>query len=360
MTRLLFLLALGCLGCSVRASSPAELRVPTPAEVPALTLPSLVVALEGTVLRLAENEKVKVAFPRAGLPLRVREARREAVRVELDGGIRVEGLTTLEELGVEVCEPGPLSERFYAGNGNRLRLRSGIDAGRIRVSGEVAVREVEYSKDVHFLKQFRRIPFETGVEVSRLCPAPQPPRHAGTAEDPEIARVFGEPDEEDFPKGTHLIDIEKGAPLTLLDAPGGNPVHTFPATQWGFTLIRVRTEGRWDLVAAGGGPYLLGWIPTRSPRDMQNAFGIGGLGMSSSQKGPWALHTARLKQLPLHRVPAGTPLQHFGVVRATLNADGYARVQRTNGRWSYVVAAVDDEVTVQGWMETSALGEPLD
>lgn len=182
------------------------------------------------------------------------------------------------------------------------------------------------------------MPFEAEVDAAHLCTAPLPARHAGTKEDPTVFKTYGEPDEEDFPRGTAVVDIDKGAPLELLDAPGGQPLHTFPPTEWGFPLIRLRTEGAWDLVAAGDGPYLLGWIPTRAPQKENGgelSAVVGGV-VGGVLPGPFALHTQK---------------------RANLLKPGYGRiVGPPKGAWSYLIAAVDDDVTVEGWVETAKLG----
>ncbi len=348
------LLVTSVAGCAVR-SDPAH--APSHSPEPR-ALPNHVVATSRTVLRLEEDRSVRLAFPRSELPLRVREVRDDEAVVEIDGGIRVSGVVKLVDLGVLACTPAPIGAHFYAGNGNLLSLRSTVQGDRVRVGGEVVVRQRTYADGMRLADQFRTIPFEAEVPTSLLCNATPPKRHAGSAEDPTVAHAYGEPDEEDFPKGTRLLDIEKGASLVLLDAPGGKPLHVLPATDWGFVVVWLKREGAFDLVAAGGGPYLLGWIPSREPRkDDEGYGGLGLLGSVGDVEGPMALHAKDLEALPLHKLPAGSELQQLGVVRATLMREGYGRVAGApRGNWSYVIAAVDDDVTVEGWIETAKLG----
>lgn len=45
---------------------------------------------------------------------------------------------------------------------------------------------------------------------------------------------------------------------------------------------------------------------------------------------------------------------------AVLVKPGYGRVGAVEGAYSYLTAAVDEDVLVQGWVETSKLGERLE
>lgn len=321
----------------------------------------MVVSTRDTVLHLPEDPRIRLAVPGWKVPMKVREMNGEQLLVEIDGPLQVAGATKLGAIAVEVCAPGPLTERFYAGNGNTMTLLSPIKEGRVAVKGEVALRALPYSPDVPFLNQFRRIAFETILDAARLCTEPQPPRHAGTKEDPNVSTAYGEPNPEDFPKDATAFWTAPKAAVTLLDAPDGQPLHVFPASQSGFQLVRLRSEGAWDLVAAGNGPYLMGWVPATPKPDPDAAGGVlGGLLLGRTSKVPFALHAERLKSLPLHRVPAGTEVQSSGVPRARFNEEGYARVERTDGEWSFVTAAVDNDVTVFGWVLTSKLGAPTE
>jgi hypothetical protein len=350
-------LALGTGGCVVRSAAPSvQASRPAPR-----VFPSLLVATRTTVLRLAEAPEVRIAFPRVRLPLRLREAHDGEVTVAIEGGIEVAGVVKLGELGVLACRPGPMGDHYYAGNDNLLSLRSVVTDGHVRVGGLVVIRQRPFDGPIPFAEQFREIPFEGDLPVTRLCDAPPPKRHAGTAADPSVAHLYGEPDEEDFPAGTKLVDIEKGAPLTLLDAPAGKPLHTIPANPYGFTLVWLRREGAWDLVAAGGGPYLLGWIPSRTPREDDSATGgLGLLGSIAEREAPIALYKKSLESSPLRRLPAGSAIRQLAVTRARFMRAGWARVVGApSGAWSYVVAAVDADVTVEGWLETAKLGESV-
>jgi hypothetical protein len=335
-------------------------RAPT---VEAQALPPFVVASVQTVLRLADDPKVRIASPRLRLPLKVRAQASGQLVADIDGAILVRGLVKLEDLAVVVCDRGPVGQHFYAGKENLLTLRSAVRDGRVRVAGEVRVRAKPYVDGAPYWEQFRRLAFEAEVAVNRLCVSPVPQRHAGTAEDPHIGYGEGEPDPEDFSEGTRTVDIEKGVSLELLETPGGRPLHTFAPTEWGFRLMRLRSENGWDLVAAGGGPYLVGWIVSRPLREEKRAGELDALVGGSLVRGgagPGALNSKKFSLLPLHSLPADTEVQHRGRVQARLKKAGYCRVVgKPEGKWSFVVAAVDDDVTVEGWVETAKLGQSI-
>lgn len=344
-------LALASTACATRVDVP---RPPAPAPAP---LPPFVVAGERAPLTLADHPKVVVARPRPGLPLRVGRMADGRPWAVIDGAVQVAGVVAQDDLAVVVCAPGPVVGPFYAGNDTRLALRSGVEGGRVRVAGRVAVRARPFDAKQPGSDEFRHLDFTADLPVERLCAGPQPKRHAGTAADPDIARGYGEPDEEDFPKGTRVADVPKGTPLTVLDRPGGAPLHTLPAEPWGFSVVWLGREGAWDRVAIGGGPYLVGYTTPIEPRD--ETYGVGGLGLLGAMVdlGPFALHTSRLARAPLHHVPAGTSVVVYGVERARLLKPGFARV--TGGPregFVHVVAAVDDGVTVEGWVPQGAIG----
>lgn len=130
-------------GCAASPRPPPAVVASTlVAELP--PLPPYIVASAHTVLRLPEDPTVRLAFPRFKLPLRIRPEARGLV-AEVDGAIRVSGIAKLEELGVVMCEAGPVGSHFYAGNGNLLTLRSGVRGGRVRVAGLVNLRLKPYA-----------------------------------------------------------------------------------------------------------------------------------------------------------------------------------------------------------------------
>lgn len=358
--------ALGAHGLALAASLVAgcHARVEAPRSS-ASALPPFVVATRRTVLRAPDDRSLRLATPRATLPLRVRELRGREAWVELGGGLEVTGVVTLETLGVRVCEAGPLDDRWYLGNGNTLELRSTVHDGAVRVAGTVTVRAKAHQDKMPLAEQFRAMTFEGTVPVARLCSAQPPKRHAGTADDPEVSTPWGEPNIEDFPSDARVVELDKETPHAILDAPNGAPLHTLPAEPWSKLVIRVRREGSWNLVAVGGGPYLLGWVPSRTPegddaRSRADVFGVGGLGLRGAFDGrvPLALNGRRFRGWAIHRLGAGTVLQQLGKPRARLTRDGFARVSpKTSGARSFVVAAVDDDATAEGWIETAKLGE---
>jgi hypothetical protein len=352
-------LAGGC-GASLGVTAPRPAPVtpappPTAPETP--RFPALVVAAPRVALTTAGPQRVRLATPRARLPLRVVEARANGdLVIAITGGIEIQGVGPLDTLGVLVCEPGPVSERLYAGTSNLLRLRSALTGGRLKVSGEVTLREREPDEKVPFFLQSRVLTLEGEIDEKRLCTTPPQRKRP---KEPVLVRTMGEVYDDDFPDDTRQVDVKKGEPLTLLARPGGTPLYTRPASHWGYSLVRLRTEAGWDLVAAGSGPYLVGWISTRPSREV---FGPGGLGLvgglvgRDQRIGPRSLHTPTLEKLPLHSLPAGTTLRQLGVVHARLTKPGFARVGSLRDGWRYVVAAVDDDVVVEGWVDPRQLG----
>jgi hypothetical protein len=328
-------------------------------------LPALVMTTQGLVLRSTGSERLRVALPTSRLPLeilRLSDDGTEAI-VHLRGGIAVTAVARRDDLGVLVCQPGPLTERVYAGAGNLLTLRSGIQAGAVHVHATVLLPTREPEPGLAWRDQFQRQGVDAQLAVDRLCPAKPMPRHAGTAADPHIGHVQGEVDTEDFPKGTPVIDFPKDVTLTLLDRPGdGAVVYTRPATRWGFEVVRLRHEGDWDLVAVGDGPYLTGWLPARPPRAEEPVGGLGILGAlsGSAGNGPWSLHTTALAKLPLHHLPAGTVIQQMGIPFARLDKPGFARVGTLKNGWVYVTAAVDSDVVVEGWLRPEQVGAKVE
>lgn len=324
-------------------------------------MPSLVVATGKTVIHSSSHKRVRFAHPRWRLPLTVTAMRPGGdVMVKISGGMEVYGLVALKDLGVLVCKPAPMGERYYAGDHNMLGVRSVVKDGRLMVGGEIQIRVKDYGKDVPYAQQFSRVPLEGAIGVENLCRVIPPKKHAGTNKDPYIVRSPGETHLDDFPSGTPEVSIKKEETLTLHASPGGQVIHTRGPSRWGYSLVRVGRRDGWDQVAVGGGPYLLGWIPSRPDREPVTG-GIGGLlGTMGKMKGPASLHTRALKAKPLHRLPAGTPVQQFGVVHARLIKAGYARVITHQDGWVYVNAAVDDDVMVEGWVRPANLGAKVE
>jgi hypothetical protein len=333
--------------------------------VQAEPLPALILTTPGLVLRSTGIERVRVGVPASRLPLeivRLSDDGTEAL-VHLRGGIAVTAVARRDDLGVLVCQPGPLTERVYVGAGNLLTLRSGVQAGAVHVHATVLLPTRQPGPGVAWRDHFQRQGIDAQLAVDRLCPALPVPRHAGTAADPHVGHIQGEVDTEDFPKGTPVIDFPQDVTLTLLDRPGdGAVVYTRQATQWGFEVVRLRHEGAWDLVAVGAGPYLTGWLPARPIRAEEPGGGLGMLGSLSGNpsNGPWSLHTGALAKLPLHRLPAGTVIQQLGDPFARLEKPGFARVGMLKDGWVYVTAAVDSDVVVQGWLRPDQLGAKVE
>jgi hypothetical protein len=318
-------------------------------------LPKLVVATASTAIMSSNptGKPVRVAVPRRGLPLDIKDSGGGAtVAVQIHGGIEITGSVARESLGVLICEPGPVGDSYYVGRGNLLTLRSAATDGPLEVAGDVVVPK-KTSATV-WNEKYHRVSFHAAIEESRLCAAPLP-KHTGVDQDPSLAHVVGEIAENSFPKGTAFIEVKKGAPLALLDRPSGTPLHERSAEPVGYTVARIAHEGKWDRVAAGEGPYLLGWIPARPVRK-KPAPNLEPDIVWAENNAPASLNTEALKRLPLHEVPAGTELRQFGQVTARLTRPGYARVSAVRDAWQYAVVAVDDDVVAEGWLDPSRVG----
>ncbi len=327
-------------------------------------LPRLVVSQRDTVLRSGHPQRVRLGKPRSGLPLEIVRSSIDGqeVLVRVHGGIELTGVVKRDELAVLVCQPGLLGTRGYVGKGNAVSLRSRVQDGQVQVSAQVVIAEREHVPGKAYHLQFQQRSLAGSVSVDRLCTQVPGPRHAGTDADPHLARADGEIDDEDFPPGTAIIDMPKDVTLTLLDRPGGAEIHTRPAGRWGYELARLQHQGEWDLVALGGGPYLVGWTRARPVRSKELTGGlgmIGGILGGSAQNGPFALHIGALAKLPLHSLPEGTVIQQFGEPIARLTKPGFGRVGVLRDGWVYVVAAVDNDVVVEGWINPAALGPKL-
>ena len=359
-------IAVSVVGCGPASrQSPITAAPPTPPPVApapvsdsARGLPSLVVATSSTVVMAEGASPTRFATPRPGLPLLVRGEGSDGrdVIVQITGGIELAGLVARNTLGVLVCEAGPLGDRYYAGAGNLLTLRSPVSGGRVRVAGEVVLPGEASATNTPRAKGERHLSFEASIEESRLCRAPPGPRHAGTMDDPDVLHAFGEVDEDDFPRGTPIIDVGEGTAITLLAEPGGAPLYTHPANQAGYALVVVRRQGSWMLVAAGGGPYVLGWIAARPERPPGPMGGLGLVGNLVGPKWPAALGSRELLRMRVHRLEAGTEVRSSGDARARLTRAGFARVTATTPDRVHVVAAVDDDVLVEGWISPGRLG----
>jgi len=326
-------------------------------------MPSLVVSTGKTVLYTSSGKRLPFAFPGWRLPLTLVAMRSPTeAMVKLTGGMEVYGLTAISEMGVLVCSPGPLGAHFYAGDGNMLRLRSVVRGGQVTVAGVVTLRLRDHDKKLTYGEQFRRLPFEAGIKVERLCKSVPGRKHTGTGKDPHIIRTTGEVHKDDLPAGMTRVYVEKGEnpPLRATPGGGGKVLHLRRADRWGYSLYRLEQKDGWDRVVAGSGPYLLGWIPTR-PEYNPKSIGIGSiLGTMGKSVGPANLRTKALRAYPLHRLSPGTPMQQFGVVHARLLKPGFARVITRKDKWIYVAAAVDRDVKVEGWIEAASLGEKVE
>ncbi len=329
-------------------------------------LPPLVLTTQHTVFwdapPRADRKSVRLARPAWKKALTLLGAPDAAgyVAVRLDGGIEVTGLARVADLGVMVCVPGPVGEQGYAGNGNLLQLSGVLAETTVQIADQVRVPLRPFAPGMRYGQQFSHVPLMGDVPRDRLCSTLPKSRHAGTLADPSVGHIDGEVDSEEFPSDAVLVDIPAGETLTLLDAPDGHPRLTRGAEPYGFVVVRVaqRTtaSGAWDQIAVGGGPYLLGWVRARPPRGPEDG-GLAMLGgvLGGSMHTPFALMSAPLAKLPLHMLPAGTVIQQYGQPFAVLKRDGWARASDLQDGWRYVTAAVDGDVTVEGWVRPDAL-----
>ncbi len=339
----------GCLLLGCAAANATEL----PAGDPRGALPPFVVAVRGAALWADDAHATRVARSlRGGLPLEVLGAAASGrVRVAVHGAISVSGITDLDQLAVQVCQAGLVGDRYYFGNGNVVSLRGGVEDGQVHVGGTVSTA-VEHDNGP---STTMRTAFDVRIPLSRLCTSTPAARHAGTKQDPTVGHVPGEIDSEDFPAHTDEVDIAAGETLTLLDAPGGSPIYQREPGRWGFVIMKLRSEHGFDQVALGDGPYLVGWTKSRTPRKRERgALHIGDV-IGTMPEGPWALQSAALLSKPLRRLPVSTELNQLGVC-ARFGAPGYARVMRVENGSAYVVAGVDDNLLVEGWVDEQALG----
>lgn len=324
----------------------------------AAQLPAFVVATTDTVLSTgsAGAPPVRLGRPNHGVPLDVKgPGPGDTLTVQVHGGIELQGLVARDTLGVVVCESGPQGDRYYLGRGNVLRLRSAIVDGKVEVEGSVLLPKKPSDHGRPWNEQYQTVPFSTQLDIRRLCTTP-PKRPAGTAEDPGIGQSVGELNEGDFPGGTPFIAMKRGVALSLYDRPGGAVIYTRSPDPWGYALARISQNGKWDLVAAGEGPYLLGWMPARPPRKKPAPLDILVGGLEALLPGPMALNTDGLQRLPLHELPAGTELRQFGIPVARLTRAGYARLSPVRDGAQYAVVAVDDDVVAEGWLDPTKVG----
>lgn len=320
-------------------------------------LPALIVATTDTVLTTGSVGTPPVRLARLGhaVPLEVKgSGPGDTLSVQVHGGIELQGRAARDTLGVVVCESGPLGERYYVGRGNVLRLRSAVEGGKVEVEGSVRLPKKPNERAKPWNEQYQNITFSTPIETNRLCTTPLR-RPAGTEEDPALGQITGELNESDFPAGTPFIEMKKGVALSLRDRPDGTVIYTRSPEPWGYALARIEQKGKWDRVAAGEGPYLLGWMPSRPPRKKAASDGVLA-GLGADMPGPLSLHTDGLEYLPLHELPAGAELRQFGLPVARLTRAGYARLSSLRDGAQYAVVAVDDDVVVEGWLDPAKVG----
>ncbi len=332
-------------------------------------VPPLLWTTPQTVLKVrpasGEGQPVNTAWPGSEKPLKPLWTAPFGgwLAVQFDSAVQVRALAEPAQLAVMVCTPGPLSEHLYAGKGNLLHLSPEGTGAPLAVTAHVVVQDQPYGPGVSYAQQYKHLQLSATIDRARLCRRPPPPRHAGTDDDPQIARVVGEVDIEDFPADAREIDIPGGVTLTLLDRPAGVPQWRRPAATYGFVVVRVaqaQHDGEsWDRVAIGSGPYLMGWMRSRPPMGPRGGGGIGCVlgALGGDPNIPFRLQENHLAALPLHRLKAQTVVQQFGVPVALFKRAGLARLGNTQNGWRWVVAAVDGDVVVQGWVAPSQIGE---
>jgi hypothetical protein len=348
-------------GCAPDAQAPPVIARRLEARgASAAPLPELIVATPRTRFVSGPDRHV-VAIPRARLPLRIApEAPGDGglVTASAVGGISLTARVPREELGVLVCEAGLVGDHLYAGVGNLLVLGPRISETTFRVRGDVVLRSDEPADKPAFLR-VRRVAIDGAIDARRLCARVPPPRHAGTADDPQIALMPGDLDEEDFPSSMAWVDLPGTSAKPLLARPSGDVL--VPLRTEADHVPTFGREGTFHRVAVGSGPYAVGWVDGATPAAPPTLGVVGGLlgGEMAPRPGPSSLYRRDLAKLPLRPVLAGTRVD-LGGATATLTRPGYARVSRSSGTRSWVNAAVDDDVLVAGWVETSALGAPVD
>jgi|GEM_PF-4051164 len=365
-----------------RATSPAGAAAPAaapPSQWPAAEpkLPSFVVTTRSTRLTVtgapSPSEalaEVAVATPRARLPLDVRSvsADGQRARVVLRSAIEVTADVRVGDLGVIVCEPGTLEGAttkaaelngaiIHVGRANVLSLASPVRDRKVAVRGAVVLRvraadDEDAKNAARFEDQFRSHGFDAVIDEARLCRAVPPSSHASPNGVLQATEV-GAPDVGQFAPGAREVDVPAHTPLAIHDAPGGRVMYTHPAGTYGFTVVELRREGEWMLVADGSGPHLVGWTRARPPRTETGTFADLVGGILAERR---LLDAPELRRLPLHVLPAGTEIRVFGARFARLTKPGVARVGRAEAGAVHVKAAVDEDVTVSGWVDASAVG----
>ena len=355
----LALVSLLVAACDADSAAPPGAKSPVAGatrDVPPLALPKLVVATRSTQIGSMLDPNEHWARPIEGVPLEVVSVDGDRALVRTTRGAELQGLTMTKSLGVMPCEPTPIGDRWLAGRHDVLPLRSLVKDGRVDVAGTVTLRQNEYFEGEAFNREFKTLRFEGSIPVASLCTS-APPEHAGTDADPIPGKVVGENDSDGFSPSTPEIDVGKGRAMTLLDAPGGAPIYSRPADEWGYSLKVIETRDQWMRVAAGGGPYLLGWIPAEPAHVPEPVAGtsilaaIGGVG-------PLDLATGDLAKDPLYELPAGATIAGPGNAVAHIVKSGYVRVKNerdTSGR-VHVFASISQSMTLEGWMDPSRLG----
>ena len=157
-------------------SSPAGCGAGRPAEEAALApraparerLPAFVVTTPRTRLVGGADRKT-VAIPKARVPLRIVEdgaAPPGLVAVAIDGGIALTALASRDELGVLVCEGGPVGAHLYAGDRNLIVLGGARPGGRFAVRGDVVLPGFARVGETAFARTFVDAAVDDDVLVS--------------------------------------------------------------------------------------------------------------------------------------------------------------------------------------------------
>lgn len=138
--------------------------------------------------------------------------------------------------------------------------------------------------------------------------------------------------------------------LVMLDGPAGAEVAR--VTPPGEVSVQVLdTQGRFQQVLLGTGPYIQGWVP-RARVGSRRYIVIGEI-VVDEEGPPWRI--VEEGEGALHTVAAGTEVRHDGWPIARLNRSGWARVLSEGGTDAEVLVAVDDTVTLRGTVSQSAL-----